>query len=220
MIMTEQNKIQILIVDDTPANIHVLAEALGDDYDILIATDGEKALELSNRHDKPDIILLDIMMPEMDGYEVCRRLQENAETGEIPVIFVTALMEQENEIQGLDMGAVDYITKPIIPSIVSLRVRNQLELKRQRDLLIRQKLELEAALAKVKLLEGFIPICMYCKKIRKDDNAWEQMELYISQHSEAKFSHGICPECFSIQKNELQKMKSAGKSNTNDTDHR
>jgi len=218
--MTEQKKSRILIVDDTPANIHVLAEALGDNYDIRIATDGQMALELSNSHEKPDIILLDIMMPGMDGYEVCRRLRDNAETRDIPVIFVTALLESENEIHGLGMGAIDYITKPIIPSIVNLRVRNQLELKRQRDLLTQQNLELEAALANVKLLEGFLPICMYCKKIRKDDNAWQQLESYISQHSEAKFSHGICPECYSIQKNEMQKAKSIRKYNANDSDHR
>ena len=218
--MTEQKKLRILIVDDTPANIHVLAEALGDNYDIRIATDGQMALELLNNHEKPDIILLDIMMPGMDGYEVCRRLRDNVETRNVPVIFVTALLENENEIKGLDMGAIDYITKPIIPSIVKLRVRNQLELKSQRDLLFQRKLELEAALARVKLLEGILPICMYCKKIRKDDNAWEQMELYISQHSEASFSHGICPECYHIQKNEMQKAKSIGKYNENDTDHR
>jgi hypothetical protein len=76
-----------------------------------------------------------------------------------------------------------------------LRVANQLELKKQRDLLNRQKEELEAALAKVKLLEGIIPVCMYCKKIQRDDKAWQQMEAYITEHSEALFSHGICPEC-------------------------
>jgi response regulator RpfG family c-di-GMP phosphodiesterase len=207
--MTEKHNLRILIVDDTPANIHVLAEALGDDYDIMIATSGEEALELSVHHDKPDIILLDIMMPEMDGYEVCSRLREYSDTREIPVIFITALLDKENEFQGLDMGAIDYITKPIIPSIVKLRIRNQLQLKRQRDLLVQQKLELEAALARVKLLEGILPICMYCKKIRNDDNAWQQVESYITQHSEAKFSHGICPECFNIQKNELLKTKTA-----------
>lgn len=194
--MNEVKKHKVLIVDDTPANIHVLAEVLSPDYDILVATDGLQALEMVAGVDKPDIVLLDIMMPGIDGLEVCRRIRNDSENSNMPIIFVTALMENDNEVQGLELGAIDYITKPVTPSIVRLRVQNQLELKNQRDLLISQKLELEAALAKVKLLEGILPICMYCKKIRKDDDAWQQMEVYITEHSEALFSHSICPECF------------------------
>jgi PleD family two-component response regulator len=193
--MDEQVLYKVLIVDDIPANIHILAEALGEEYDVRVATDGLKALELAADLDKPDIILLDIMMPGMDGLEVCRRLRDNPECREIPVVFVTAMTERDVEIQGLELGAVDYISKPFVPTIVRLRVANQLELKKQRDLLAFQKQQLEATLAKVKLLEGILPVCMYCKKIRRDDDAWQQIEAYITEHSEALFSHGLCPEC-------------------------
>ncbi len=124
---------RVLIVDDTPANIHVLMETLRDRYAIVVATNGVKALALATSANPPDLILLDVMMEGMDGYEVCRRLKVDVRTQDIPVIFVTTLSETEDETFGLDLGAVDYITKPIQPAIVKARVRNHLELKSHRD---------------------------------------------------------------------------------------
>jgi signal transduction histidine kinase len=129
-----RDKQTILIIEDTPANIEILSEILGDDYDIIFATNGEDGLILA-ADEAPDIILLDVMMPEMDGYEVCIRLKEKPETCNIPVIFVTAMGQEEDETRGLDLGAIDYITKPISPPVVKARVRNQLELKKYRDVL-------------------------------------------------------------------------------------
>jgi putative two-component system response regulator len=126
-------KFRILIVDDTPVNIHVLMEALKDDYAIIAAKEGEKALRLAATEPAPDIVLLDVMMPGMDGYEVCCRLKENHATRDIPVIFITALTDEDDEARGLSLGAVDYITKPFHPALVRMRVRNQMELKRYRD---------------------------------------------------------------------------------------
>jgi PleD family two-component response regulator len=192
--MPQDNRQTILIVDDTALNVQVLNETLHADYRVLFATNGIEALKVAAEA-KPDLILLDIMMPEMDGYEVCRRLKGDAALQDIPVIFVTALIEERQERQGLGLGAVDYITKPFNPGIVSLRVRNQMELKSQRDRLTKLVSELQDALAKVKLLSGFIPICASCKKIRDDEGFWTQIEQYIAEHSEAHFSHGICPDC-------------------------
>ena len=124
----------VMIVDDTPANIEILSESLGDDYELFFATSGADALELI-RADKPDLILLDIMMPGMDGYQLCAILKEDPATRDIPIIFVTAMTGEEDEIKGLELGAIDYITKPISPHIVRARVKNHLELKRYRDLL-------------------------------------------------------------------------------------
>jgi diguanylate cyclase (GGDEF)-like protein len=121
-----------LIVDDIPANIKSLNAILADDYNVIFATDWRKGLELAGRM-SPDIILLDIMMPDMDGYEICRRLKSDSETREIPVIFITALDGEADEEKGLSFGAADYITKPFRPAIVRLRVRNHLQLKLQRD---------------------------------------------------------------------------------------
>lgn len=127
---------KILIVDDQPVNIQALNSALKPDYKIFFATNGEDALELA-KTTNPDLILLDIMMTGMDGYEVCKRLKSDSVLKDIPVIFVTAMSEEANETIGLELGAVDYITKPFNPAIVKLRVKNHLELKRQRDILAR-----------------------------------------------------------------------------------
>ncbi len=128
-------KSTILIVDDIPSNIKVLGESLKADYKIRLATDGEKALKMAGSSYPPDLILLDIVMPKMDGYEVCRRLKEDATTKNIPVIFITAMAEEEDETKGLAFGAVDYITKPFSLPIVRARVKTHLELKRHRDIL-------------------------------------------------------------------------------------
>jgi sigma-B regulation protein RsbU (phosphoserine phosphatase) len=126
-------KQKVLIVDDTPQNIHVLMETLKDSYKIVAATSGAKALQLATRDPLPDLILLDVMMPEMSGYEVCEHLKKDPLTERIPVIFVTALHEAGDEERGLELGALDFITKPFHPALVKARVRNQLELKRHRD---------------------------------------------------------------------------------------
>jgi diguanylate cyclase (GGDEF)-like protein len=132
--MSNENN-AVLIVDDMTSNIQVLANALQDDYRIKVATNGERALEICHSDSPPDLILLDIMMPDMDGYEVCRRLKSDTVTSSIPVIFVTALTEATDEEKGLNLGAVDYITKPFHLPIVKARVRNHLSLKLKTDLL-------------------------------------------------------------------------------------
>ncbi|MCG8614896.1 MAG: response regulator, partial [Desulfobacterales bacterium] len=133
----EQRRDTILVVDDTEANIDILLDILEADYEVGVATDGESALE-AVAEELPDLILLDIMMPGMDGYQVCERLQSEDKTKDIPVIFVTALEQQENETRGLGLGAVDYITKPFNPEIVKLRVENHLKLVRANQALKRQ----------------------------------------------------------------------------------
>ncbi|ALJ36203.1 diguanylate cyclase [Azospirillum brasilense] len=125
---------KILVVDDIPSNVHVLSRILKDEHDIYFATDGAKALELAQSR-LPDLVLLDIMMPGMDGYEVCSRLKTDPVTRDIPVIFISAKSEVEDETYGLEVGAIDFISKPISPPIVKARVRNHLLLKRQTDLL-------------------------------------------------------------------------------------
>ena len=129
----ELTKRKILIVDDTPENIQVLMNLLKDEYAIAVATNGERALNLANSQPAPDIILLDVMMPLIDGYEVCRRLKNDPKTASIPVIFITGLSDHSDEQKGLDLGAVDYILKPFAPTLVKSRIRNHLELKTYRD---------------------------------------------------------------------------------------
>ena len=128
-------KATVLVVDDSPDNLSLMAGLLEDHYNVKIANNGEKALKIAAADSAPDLILLDIMMPEMDGYEVCRRLKRNPGTMDIPVIFLTAKAEVEDEKQGLELGAVDYITKPVSPPIVMARVKTQLSLKAAADFL-------------------------------------------------------------------------------------
>ena len=131
--MDGEKRFKVLIVDDVPENIHILMETLKDEFSLVAATGGEKALRLARGEVPPDLILLDVMMPGMGGYEVCAHLKADPKTASIPVIFLTALSQEEDEAQGLKLGAVDYVTKPFRPALVKARVRNQLELKHHRD---------------------------------------------------------------------------------------
>lgn len=125
---------RVLIVDDDRSNIRALTGFLKREYSVLEAQTGEQALEIAQSPDQPDLILLDIMMPKMDGYEVCRRLKADSRTRQIPIIFVTALDASQNEAKGFELGAVDYITKPFNPLIVKARVRTHVQLKQKTDL--------------------------------------------------------------------------------------
>lgn len=133
---SESVKQRILIVDDDPINIRTLAGIFDDKYDILFATDGKQALRVAMQ-EKPDVILLDVMMPEMDGYQVCRLLKSDNLTRYIPIIFVTAKSDADHEILGFEIGAADYISKPFCSAIVKLRVDNQIELKCARERLLK-----------------------------------------------------------------------------------
>jgi len=128
-------KATVLVVDDTPDNLSLMSGLLKDDYKVKVANGGEKALKIAQSESPPDLILLDIMMPGMDGYEVCQHLKSNPATRDIPIIFLTAKAEVEDEKKGLEMGAVDYITKPVSPPIVMARVKAQLTLKASADFL-------------------------------------------------------------------------------------
>jgi phosphoserine phosphatase RsbU/P len=142
---TEENKI-VLVVDDAPANIQIVNSILKDTYKIRIATNGAKALHLASATPPPDLILLDVMMPEMDGYEVCTRLKAAPDTRDIPVIFLTGQTEIEDETKGFEVGAVDYIHKPFSPAVMKARVNTHLVLRGMREQLARQLLTIRAEL--------------------------------------------------------------------------
>jgi len=127
----------VLVVDDVPTNIHLLGAVIQDMAELVVATSGEQALEIARSAERPDLILLDVMMPGLNGYEVCRALQDDPWTRSIPVIFVTARDRESDEALGLGLGAVDYITRPFSEPIVRARVNTHLELKRHRDALER-----------------------------------------------------------------------------------
>jgi phosphoserine phosphatase RsbU/P len=178
----------ILVVDDQPANLKVLFSFLKThEFQIRVADNGEKALRVLE-NEQPDLILLDVLIPGMNGFEICKQIKENKDTANIPVIFMTALNSVEDKMTGFEAGGVDYITKPFQQVEVLARVNTHVTLRRR-------ELELKQALAEVTELSGILPICSFCKNIRNDEGYWQQVEQYIAEHSEALFSHGVCEKC-------------------------
>ena len=185
----------ILIVDDTPENLTVLRQMLrSQGYRVRPALSGEIALK-AVQADPPDLILLDILMPEMDGYEVCRKLKADEKVRHIPIIFISALDELEDKVEAFSEGGVDYITKPFQTEEVLARVNTHLTLHNSKKSLEKKNIELRKALDEVKQLRGFLPICTDCKNIRDDQGYWESIEIYISNHSDAICTDSLCPDC-------------------------
>jgi PleD family two-component response regulator len=182
------NRSRILIVDDQLENIWILTEVLKAEYATVPASSGEAALKKAMEEPAPDLILLDILMPGIDGYEVCRRLKDNPQTQGIPVIFITAISEVMDAAKAFELGGVDYVAKPFNPVTVRARIQTHIQLSRTMK-------ALKQALDKVKVLSGLLPICANCKKVRDDKGYWSQIEAYLDTHSEVTFSHGICPDC-------------------------
>jgi sigma-B regulation protein RsbU (phosphoserine phosphatase) len=186
---------RILIAEDEPISRRLLETTLTKaGHDVAAVVDGIRALD-SIQKEVPDILITDWMMPELDGLELCRRLRGLELPSYVYVIVLTALTQKENITQGLDAGADDYITKPFDRTELLARVRaGERVVKLERSLREKNK-ELSEALAQVKELKGLLPICMFCKKIRKDKNYWQQVEEYLAEHTDADFSHSLCPEC-------------------------
>ncbi len=186
---------KVLVVDDTPANITLLCQMLEPmGYSLSFATSGEQALQLTPII-QPHLILLDMVMPGLDGLETCRRLKADQTTWDIPVVFVTGRSEVQDVLDGFEAGGSDYVTKPICAPELLARVRAHLELHVRRleeHQLVR---DLQESLQHVKLLSGLVPICGSCKKIRDDRGFWQQLEAYLEAHSEAKLSYSLCPDC-------------------------
>lgn len=178
----------VMIVDDAAENLWVLIELLKDDYHVIPLKNGKAALKKLAEDPLPDLALLDIVMPEMNGYELCTRLKADPRTKEIPVIFITAVSEVMDDARAFELGAVDYVPKPFNPLTVKARVNTHIKLHRTLK-------KLQNALKDIRTLSGLIPICASCKKIRDDEGFWNQVETYIAERSEVRFSHGICPEC-------------------------
>ena len=239
-------KIEILVVEDSRTDALTIRHFLeSNDFNVTVAEDGEKALSYLNEN-RPDLILSDVIMPNMDGYELCRTIKSRASFSGIPVILVTALAEPEDIINGLKCGADNFVTKPFNSKLLLSQIRfimanrelrqnpnadfgieiyfagqkhfinsdriqilNLLfstyehSMQQMREL-ARINKELRTATKTIEKLEGILPICCYCKKIRDDKNDWHSIESYISNRSTVEFSHGICPKCLVIAKHSLE----------------
>lgn len=195
--MAQQSGIKILIAEDDRVSRTLLDSVLQDwGYEVVIARNGVEALDMLQRKDAPNLAILDWMMPEMDGTAVCKSLREFSTRHPIYIILLTARGRKEDIIAGLEAGADDYVTKPFDREELHARVKVGLRIVELQKSLATRVRELEGALEKVKTLSGLLPICSYCKRIRNDENYWQQLELYLGEHSGAEFSHSICPDCF------------------------
>ncbi len=188
---------RVLIAEDDPVSRLLLQRMLtGWDYDVVAVPDGNAALAALQQPDAPKLAVLDWEMPGLDGIEVCRRLRLQ-ETSEPPyLILLTSRDAKTDTVAGLQAGANDYVTKPYNRDELQARLQVGSKVIGLQQQLAQQVRELAAALAQVKQLQGLLPICSYCKKIRDDHNYWQQVEGYLMKHSDVQFSHGICPQCW------------------------
>ncbi len=204
---------QILIADDDRLSAEVLARTLTPDrFEVTMARDGAEALEILRRPDSPSLAILDWMMPKLDGPDVCRLVRSETPKAHRYLILLTSRDAREDVVAGLEAGADDYLVKPCHQGELLARVSVGARVLGLQEGLAARVEELQLALSQVKQLSGLLPICSYCKSIRSDENFWQQVDTYLVQHSDAHFTHGICPACYDVLSKELDeyaKNKSA-----------
>lgn len=187
---------RILIAEDDPTSRLLLESMLRKwGHEVVTACDGESAWTFLSAEDAPRLVILDWMMPGLDGPQVCQRLRARTGVAQPYIIFLTALDRRVDLIAGFKAGADDYITKPFEREELRARINAGIRITELQTALEARVAELEEALAHVRTLQGILPICMHCRKIRTDQVSWECLESYVQKHSEAQFSHGLCPEC-------------------------
>ena len=187
---------KVLVAEDEVVSRRLLESALPRwGYDVVTATDGEEAWALLQDADAPAIMVLDWLMPRLDGVEICRRIRAHPRLSSVYIILLTSRAAVEDMVQGLEAGANDYITKPFDAAELRARMQVGVRVVNLQTTLAERVREVEEALSRVKQLQGLLPICSYCKKIRDDQNYWHQVESYVGKHTDARFSHGICPDC-------------------------
>ena len=200
---------KVLIAEDDTVSRRLLeATLMRWGYEVVVASDGVEAWEALQGDDAPSLAILDWMMPGMDGLELCRRIRKMPNSTPPYLILLTAKGRRADLVTGLEAGANDYVTKPFNREELRARVQVGVRMVELQQNLADRVKALEEALARVKQLQGLLPICSYCKKIRDDQNYWQQVESYIAEHSQAQFSHSICPDCYEkLVKPELDQLR-------------
>jgi len=197
--------VKILLAEDDPVFAVLLQRLLESEYEVVLARDGEQAWEALLAENAPQLAVLDWLMPRMDGIELCRRVRLQPEMASTYLILLTSRDQIKDVLAGFEAGADDYLVKPCDPGELRARVRVGRRVVGLQSALAAHVTQLQQALASVRQLQGLLPICSYCKRIRNDQNYWEQLETYLSDHTTALFSHGICPSCYqSIMKPQLE----------------
>jgi DNA-binding response OmpR family regulator len=187
----------VLVADDHDVNRKLLRTILAaEGYNVVEARNGREALTILQQATDSIVGLVDWEMPELEGIEVCRQARASSSDKPLFLILVTVRDSKQDVVAGLLAGANDYVTKPFDKTELLARVKVGSQMVQLQQTLTERVEELKEALINVKQLSGLLPICSYCKKIRDDQNYWTQVESYVGKHSEAKFSHSICPECY------------------------
>lgn len=202
---------RILIAEDDPVSSRILVATLAKwGHEVVATENGLEAWQALQAENAPALAILDWMMPVMDGAEVCRRVRQSPRIIPPYIILLTAKHGVEELVKGIEAGADDYLTKPYHRDELRVRVQVGARIVALQTGLAERVEALEDALEQVKQLQGILPICGYCKKIRDDQDYWQHVESYITAHSEAKFSHGICPLCYDENiKPQLESLRSA-----------
>jgi sigma-B regulation protein RsbU (phosphoserine phosphatase) len=196
---------QVLVADDDRVAAAILAQTLTRwHFEVTVVADGTQAWRHLQAAAGPTLAILDWMMPELEGADVCRRVRQDLPLANMYLMLLTSLESRTHVVAGLDAGADDYLIKPFDPDELRARVNVGVRVLTLQDKLAERVTELQAALANVTQLHGLLPICSYCKRIRGDDQYWQQVECYIAERSDAQFSHGICPACFAEVEKEIE----------------
>jgi DNA-binding response OmpR family regulator len=190
------SSMRVLVAEDNePTRVALVRLLAGWGYGVVSVTDGEEAWQVLCGADPPRLVILDWVMPGVDGLEVCRRVRAAGSTEPPYLILLTGRAGLEDIVAGLESGADEYLTKPVEAAELQARVRAARRVVELQARLTERVRELEAAQARERRLRGLLPICAWCKKIRNDQNYWQQVEVYLGEHADVRFSHGICPDC-------------------------
>jgi DNA-binding response OmpR family regulator len=203
---------KILVTDDDPDILELNSTILRKvGYEVYEASTAKETLEMVRTH-RPDLIILDVILPDMRGTRLCRMIKDDPDLrGPFIILMSGVQISSNNQAKGLNVGADGYLVKPVSRKEFIARVQAMERIKHAEDALMETKREQEAtieklqkALEEIKTLRGLIPICAWCKKIRDDEGYWDELEVYLSKHSEAVFSHGLCPECSKAMKKKIE----------------
>lgn len=206
------HKFKILVTDDDPDILELNSTILRKvGYEVYEASTAKETLEMVRTH-RPDLIILDVILPDMRGTRLCRMIKDDPDLrGPFIILMSGVQVSSNNQAKGLNVGADGYLVKPVSRKEFIARVQAMERIKQAEDALMETKREQEAtieklqkALEEIKTLRGLIPICAWCKKIRDDEGYWDELEVYLSKHSEAVFSHGLCPECSKAMKKKIE----------------
>lgn len=187
----------ILIAEDDSVSRRLLETHLKRwGHDVESYDNGQAAYDAIMGCTEPLLAILDWMMPGLDGPEICRKIRESQQQTQPYLLLLTSKEGSQSTVEGLKAGADDYVTKPFDSAVLRARVDVGLRVLELQSKLSRRVRELETALANVKRLQGLLPICSYCKRVRNDGNYWQQVDMYLAENTEARLSHGFCPDCF------------------------